>query len=177
MTDANGTTWGGLTLLISLALLAGMSQTAAASCPPGYTEVVDCSNQDAHRTACNRAYWAAHTAANKAYLRCSARCSVDLPDTAAVADCVSGCAKARGSAEAAAAVQLAICRANPPACRRRCEKDFSHPMWWCPLWPDCPYSRTASGSPPTPVEAATARNLAPEVRLHTVTIRRAHKTD
>lgn len=167
MTDAIRTTWGRLTLLIGLALLAGMSQNATASCPPGYSEVLDCSNQDAHRAACNRAYWAAHTAANRAYLRCSTRCSIDLPDTAAVADCVADCAKARGSAETAALVELAICRANPPACRRSCVKDSSHPRWWCPLWPDCPYARATPRDPPTPVKALTARDLAPEVRLRT----------
>ena len=126
------------TLATLLVLLLVPSGELAAQCEPGYIRVEDCSAKEAHLKACRQSYQDRLAGSAAAYGVCLAACNQD--DEEERRKCRSACTKAKAAAAASASAVYASCRSRAPACVIRCEKDPSHPRWWCPQWPYCVYS-------------------------------------
>lgn len=151
----------GSVLLLALFLLPSAGLEAA--CPPGYAVEVDCSARDEHIEDCQNSFDDNLVTIGITAAGCVAACTT----TDNEGRCIAACGIAESAAAAAALVRKNRCIRRAPRCERNCVQDSSHPRWWCPRWPDCPYARATPRDPPTPVKAVTARNLAPEVRLRT----------
>lgn len=106
---------------------------ANAQCATGYVQVgQDCSARDAHNKRCKNNYTDTVAAASVSASVCVAACRD--------ADCRKACGVSYSAAVAAASTKLALCRSRAPACIPICQKDPSHPKWWCQHWPYCAYS-------------------------------------
>ena len=151
----------GSVLLLALFLLPSAGLEAA--CPLGYAVEVDCSARDEHIEDLQNSFDDNLVTIGITAAGCVAACTA----TDNEGRCIAACGIAESAAAAAALVRKNRCIRRAPKCARNCVRDYTHPRWWCPLWPDCPYSRTSLESPPTPVKAGVARGSVPKVQLRT----------
>ena len=127
-----------LAALLALASLAAGELTAQ-QCPPGYDPVEDCTDKEEHLRDCGQSYEDHMITIGAAYAGCVAACS-SKEDSDARSECRAACSATSAAAAAGASAVYLRCKSRAPACVNTCVKDPTHPRWWCPLWPYCPYT-------------------------------------
>lgn len=127
-----------MTFVTLLLLLFGSAGDLTAQCETGYKAVQGCSARDAHLKKCKQSYLDKLVTIGATYTGCLATCTQD--DSSERSECRENCSKVHPAATAGASAVYALCRSRTPECVTDCVMDPSHPRWWCPPWPDCPYT-------------------------------------